>query len=52
MNTAVGERTLFDLVVLDLNMPISNGYETCKKIIDLYSKKKLLSIKDESHEQQ
>jgi len=23
----------FDLVVLDLNMPISDGYETCKNII-------------------
>lgn len=26
----------YDLVVLDLEMPISNGYETCKKILSLY----------------
>ena len=27
----------YDLVVLDLQMPISNGYETCKKINDLFT---------------
>ena len=27
---------MFDLVILDLQMPISNGYETCAKILDLY----------------
>ena len=26
----------FDLIVLDLQMPISNGYETCRKILTLY----------------
>lgn len=31
------KKDLFDLVVLDLHMPISNGYETCKKILDIYS---------------
>ena len=25
-----------DLVVLDLNMPVSNGYEACQKIRKLY----------------
>ena len=25
--------SLFDLIVLDLNMPISNGFETCKNIL-------------------
>ncbi len=25
-----------DLVVLDLNMPISNGYEACEKIVKLF----------------
>jgi two-component system sensor histidine kinase/response regulator len=28
----------FDLVVLDLDMPISNGYETCSNIVKLYKK--------------
>ena len=27
----------FDLVVLDLNMPISDGYETCRNINKLFS---------------
>ena len=26
----------FDLVVLDLHMPISDGYETCANIVKLY----------------
>jgi CheY-like chemotaxis protein len=26
----------FDLVILDLHMPISDGYEACSKILDLY----------------
>lgn len=26
----------FDLVVLDLTMPISDGYEACKNILNLY----------------
>ena len=28
----------FDIIVLDLNMPISNGYEACEKILKLYNK--------------
>ena len=28
--------SLFDLIVLDLNMPISDGYEACKNIVNLY----------------
>ena len=31
-----GKQDLFDLIVLDLNMPISNGFETCKNIIQKY----------------
>lgn len=27
---------LFDLIVLDLNMPISDGFEACKNIMKLY----------------
>lgn len=29
---------LFDLILLDLNMPISDGFETCNKIHKLYTK--------------
>ena len=29
---------LFDIVLLDLNMPISDGYDSCKKILKLYNK--------------
>ena len=36
------EKMLFDLCVFDLTMPICNGFEACKKICSLYSKKKLL----------
>ena len=28
---------LFDIIVLDLNMPISDGFEACKNILKLYS---------------
>ena len=31
-----GNLGLFDLIVLDLNMPISNGWEACIKIIRKY----------------
>ena len=31
------EAEKFDLVILDLNMPISDGYETCRNIIKLFS---------------
>ena len=27
---------MFDLVILDLNVPISDGYEACKKIHSIY----------------
>ena len=33
----------YDLVLLDLNMPISDGYETCKKIIKLFNKNSIFS---------
>ena len=29
-------QTRFDLIVLDLSMPIMNGYVACSKIIQLY----------------
>ena len=34
--------SLFDLIVLDLNMPISDGYEACKNIVNLYADNKKL----------
>ena len=36
---------LFDLVVLDLNMPIQDGYETCKRILELYIPKSEENVK-------
>ena len=27
----------YDLIILDLHMPISDGYETCQKIVDLFN---------------
>ena len=35
------EETRFDLVVLDLNMPISDGYETCRNITNLFIRENL-----------
>ena len=32
--------SIFDLVVLDLDMPISNGFETCSKIVDLFNERR------------
>jgi CheY-like chemotaxis protein len=31
----------FDLVVLDLHMPISDGYETCSNIVKLYNEERI-----------
>ena len=36
--------SLFDLIVLDLNMPISNGYETCKNILQKYDDWQIFKI--------
>ena len=33
----------YDLVILDLHMPISDGYETCLNIRELYNKQKIFS---------
>jgi len=35
----------FDFVLLDLNMPISNGYEACEKILKLYDENSLFQSK-------
>ena len=34
----------FDLIILDLNMPISDGYEACKNIQSLYNDNKIFRI--------
>jgi len=34
---AYGNRRFFDLIFLDLNMPIMDGYEACTEIIKHYS---------------
>jgi CheY-like chemotaxis protein len=31
----------FDLVILDLNMPISDGYETCRNIIKVFTRENI-----------
>jgi CheY-like chemotaxis protein len=36
---------MFDLIILDLNMPISDGYEACSKINKLYDDHKLFKHK-------
>ena len=33
---------IFDVIILDLNMPISDGYEACKKISQMYDETMLL----------
>jgi CheY-like chemotaxis protein len=33
---------MFDVIILDLNMPIMDGYEACKKINQMYDETKLL----------
>ena len=33
---------MYDVIILDLNMPITDGYEACKKIRALYSEHRLL----------
>ena len=35
---------MFDLIVLDLNMPISDGFESCKNILKLYKQGNLFKI--------
>ena len=37
---------IFDVIILDLNMPISDGYEACKKINQIYDEKKLFKNED------
>jgi len=39
---------MYDIIILDLNMPITDGYEACKKINDLYDDHNLLQQEDEN----
>lgn len=39
----LSDQVFYDLVVLDLNMPIMNGYKACKNIIDIFSSKSTLT---------
>lgn len=34
--------SLYTVILLDLNMPISDGFDTCQKIRKLYDKEKLI----------
>ena len=38
------EENFFDLVILDLNMPISDGYETCKNIVKFFKSEGIFKI--------
>ena len=40
--TLNNEKEMFDLVVLDLNMPILNGWAACKKIQEMFDHKNKL----------
>lgn len=36
---------MFDLIVLDLNMPITNGYEACSSILKLYKDQNIFGVR-------
>ena len=36
-NSIDGNNNLFEIIILDLNMPIMNGIEACKKINKLFN---------------
>jgi CheY-like chemotaxis protein len=40
---------LFDIVFLDLNMPISNGYEACTKILKLFNKDQIFRVESSNN---
>ena len=42
-------QNLFDIVLLDLNMPISNGYEACTKILKLFNKDQLFRVESSNN---
>jgi len=40
--------SLFDLILLDLSMPITDGYEACRKITNLFQEDSIKIDKDSS----
>ena len=48
MDTIISAIWNYDLIVLDLNMPIMNGYVACQKICQLY--KSFNCLPDFDHE--
>ena len=44
--TMDSSKQMFDLVILDLNMPIADGYEACTNILQLFSQESLLDQSD------
>jgi CheY-like chemotaxis protein len=34
---------MFDLIILDLQMPIANGYEACQNILKLYKERNMFA---------
>ena len=47
---SLAQKSPFDLIILDLNMPISNGYEACIKIITLYKQINIFDINTKERE--
>ena len=45
-NRLENQQDLFSLVILDINMPIMGGYESCKAINNLFDGKKILKLKN------
>ena len=33
---SIKDKKLFDLILLDLHMPITDGYEACLQIVELF----------------
>ena len=42
------DSSMFDLVILDLNMPISDGYETCRNIMKVFTRDNIFK-QEKSH---
>ena len=43
-NENTSKSKLFDIIALDLQMPILDGYEACKNIINKYENSRILQI--------
>jgi len=40
-NSMKNTKTMFDLIIMDINMPVCGGFEACQNIIKLYNRVKL-----------